>query len=129
MKILLILVLSLTLSSCIVFAGANYYDQATTEESEEFFSITLRGERSLHPASGSEWFFPKVSKQIYVIRLPKRLGKIDGTEIPTRKGSYSFVGTVILDEEYVDFDLQLDNPNRDDWAWNGKYSFIKNKNL
>jgi len=73
-------------------------------------------------------FFLKY-QQTYVIRSPKRFGEIDGTEIPTRAGSNKFVGTVILEEGYVDFDLQLDNPNTDDWAWNGKYNFIKIKTL
>jgi len=125
MKLLLVFALSLTISSCIAFAGSNFYDQTTITEHDDFFSVTLRGERSLHPASGSEWFFPKVSKQTYVIQLPKRFGLIEGKEIPTRKGSYKFIGTVELTENFVDFNLQLDAPNKYDWNWNGKYSFDK----
>jgi len=122
MRTLLPISLLLLSSGCVT--NSYDYSRAIFVETERYYEITLNGKIAGHPASFSEWFFPKLFDRSRTIKLPKTFGIIDGNLIPHKKGSYGFVGKVELRKGYVDFDLEVDEYDRDTtekWWWNGKY--------
>ncbi|MCV9386988.1 hypothetical protein [Reichenbachiella ulvae] len=97
---------------------------ATIEQRPEGLLITLTGQRLFMVHDPISMLSRSTYADTFKIELPRSNGQINGEEIPTRSGSYSYSGTINIEQDLLLIDLYRNNTDDgtlDELSWNGTY--------
>ena len=107
------------LGSCIQSSNEK---EATIETDSNKTYIKLKGKRIGHPTSPSAI---KTFNDSVLIPIPEfKDGIILGKEIPVPQGNFEFRGNIIINKDYVNINLLIDDTSDKvlrPYSWNGKY--------
>jgi len=120
LRIILIL-LALLISGC----AKNYNNEvATYKVSDNGYQIYLTGMRGNMAHDPISLIFRSSSEISETLDVPRISGTVKGSEIPTEKGYYKYLGFIHFSDGTMVIDLQYDNyddKTTPDSIWNGNY--------
>jgi len=97
---------------------------ATIEKVEDQYLVTVTGKRLLMVHDPISLLKRETYLDTFKVTVPRIEGVIDGREIPTKKGNYKMLGTILIDGEQMKIDLyyyNFDDSIKDPLSWNGEY--------
>jgi hypothetical protein len=117
----------LVISSC---SESENYKTAYGFEKDGKTFIKLKGKRQLATHNPSSVISNKTYEDSLVIEVPSlQNSKINGKDIPVRKGYYKYLGEVIIQGAKVQVNLNYDNTDDkkiEPISWNGEYNLLRN---
>lgn len=102
----------------------NNNETATVEKFENLYVVTVTGKRLLMTHDPISFLKRETYLDTFKVSIPRAEGVINGQEIPTEKGNYKMLGTIVIDGEQMKIDLYYDNFDdsiKDPLSWNGEY--------
>ena len=102
----------------------NNNEIATIEKFENLYIVTVTGKRLLMPHDPISLLKRETYLDTFKVSVPRVEGIINGQEIPTEKGNYKVLGTIVIDGEQMKIDLYYDNFDdsiKNPLSWNGEY--------
>jgi hypothetical protein len=97
---------------------------ATIQKVGDQYLVTVTGKRLLMVHDPISLLKRETYLDTFKVTVPRIEGVIDGQEIPTEKGYYKMLGTIVIDGEQMKIDLYYDNFGdkvKDPLSWNGEY--------
>jgi hypothetical protein len=97
---------------------------ATYRTVDEQYEITMTGQRENMAHDPISYLFRGTSPSALTILVPRMTGEVLGSEIPVKKGYYSYLGNILFDGQSMFVDLYYDNTDKktkEPIFWNGKY--------
>ncbi|WP_207435750.1 hypothetical protein [Sabulibacter ruber] len=119
------------LSSC---SGVKNYSNAYGVTIDQQSYIKVLGKRRYMAHDPISLIFNGTYKDSVLIPVPSFSdGTIKGESIPTKKGYYSYSGSLMIKGDYLKISLLVNNTDdnkQQDYSWNGEYKLflIENKN-
>ena len=117
----------LLISSC--SESENYKTAYGFEQDGKTF-IKLKGKRKLAAHDPTSVISNKTYEDSLIVEVPSlQNSKINGKDIPVRKGYYNYVGEIIIQGEKVQINLNYDNTDDkkiEPTSWNEEYQLIRN---
>jgi hypothetical protein len=92
-----------------------------------FSEVELTGTRRLMVHDPISGLFPSTSEVTYTIRVPRILGKVNGSEISVEEGYYKYIGNIIFKDGKMNVDLYYDNTDdgiKTPLSWNDEYTLV-----
>lgn len=116
----------LTLLVFVITGCAKNYNNeiATYEVVNDRYHITFTGMRGNMDHAPISLIFRGSSEVSEVIDVSRISEKVTGSEIPTNKGHYKYLGLIRFDDDQMVVDLKYDNYDDNttpDSCWNGSY--------
>ena len=124
---IIFILLVLFISGC----AKNYNNEvATYIKVDNRYQIKLSGMRGNMAHDPISMIFRGSSEVSETIVVPRISGVVKGSEIPTEKGYYKYLGLIRFNDGKMIIDLQYDNydyKTTPDTGWNGSYILLPEK--
>ena len=103
------------------------YQTAFIATEKDHFVLKVKGRRLLMVHDPVSLFLKKTYEDSTTYIIPRKEGVIKGEELPTEKGYYKYVGTIIIKNNQVEINLSFNNyddKKLEPDNWNGKYKLV-----
>jgi hypothetical protein len=121
------LILSLLIVSC---SGNENNKTAYGFEKDGKTFIKLKGKRKLAAHALNSALSNTTYKDSLILEVPSlQNSKVNGKDIPVRKGYYKYLGNLTIQGNKVQVNLSYDNTDdkvTEPTSWNGEYILVKN---